>query len=225
MPGRKKNKHNKHKKRSSHKRGLKVGCINVQGLVSNPTKRIDLNNWIRLHDLDVVCIQEWYVPHKKDVNNNNINDDDQMIQQNFGLEPLKITLDISLFTDYQKIEHDNKTLILYKMELKITTFNHFDKLSNKGLDISLIGVETNRNIIVIGSCYHSPSYQNTYEQIVFQKNRIKRELKKKKKKSVLTNFTTTFTIQRFSTYVFRDIRIASFKMEISPIAFECHWKT
>ena len=40
-----------------------------------------------------------------------------------------------------------------------------------------------------------------------------------------TNFTTTFTIQRFSTYVFRDVRIAPFKMEISPIIFECHCKT
>ena len=41
----------------------------------------------------------------------------------------------------------------------------------------------------------------------------------------MIDFTTTFTIQRFSTYVFRDTRIAPFKMEISPIVFECHWKT
>ena len=41
----------------------------------------------------------------------------------------------------------------------------------------------------------------------------------------MINFTTTFTIRRFSTYVFRDVRIAPFKMEISPIIFECHWKT
>ena len=41
----------------------------------------------------------------------------------------------------------------------------------------------------------------------------------------LINFTTTFTIRRFSTYVFRDLRIAPFKMEISPIVFEYHWKT
>ena len=53
------------------------------------------------------------------------------------------------------------------------------------MDISWIGIETNRKVIVIGSCYHSPSYQNTYEQIVFQKNRIKRELKKKQKQSVI----------------------------------------
>ena len=43
--------------------------------------------------------------------------------------------------------------------------------------------------------------------------------------STLTNFTTTFTIQRFSTYVFRDVRIAPFKMEISPIVFKCYCKT
>ena len=34
---------------------------------------------------------------------------------------------------------------------------------------------------------------------------------------LMTSFTTTFTIQRFSTYVFRDFRIDPFKMEISPI--------
>ena len=38
------------------------------------------------------------------------------------------------------------------------------------------------------------------------------------------NFTTTFTIQRFSAYVFRYVRIALLKMEISPIVFECQGK-
>ena len=51
-------KHKKRNKRSPHKRGLKIGCINVNGLVNSPTKRIDLNNWIHLHDLDVVCIHK-----------------------------------------------------------------------------------------------------------------------------------------------------------------------
>ena len=113
----------KRKKRSPHKRGLKIGCINVNGLVNSPTKRINLNNWIKLHNLDVICIQEWYVINQKDIkdnnNNNNNNDTDEIIQENFGLEPLSISLDISAFTDYLKIEHDNKTLILYKMDLKI----------------------------------------------------------------------------------------------------------
>ena len=46
----------------SHRRGLMVGCINAQGVVSDPDKRIALNHWIVLNDLDIVCIQEWFVP-------------------------------------------------------------------------------------------------------------------------------------------------------------------
>ena len=90
---------------------MKIGCINVNGLVNSPTKRIDLNNWIKLHNLDVICIQEWYVINKKDINdnnndNNNVNinsdDDDEIAQSNFGLEPLSITLDMSAFSNYFK---------------------------------------------------------------------------------------------------------------------------
>ena len=40
------------------KRGLKVGNLNVRGIVSSVNKRIELNNWIELNDLDVICIQE-----------------------------------------------------------------------------------------------------------------------------------------------------------------------
>ena len=47
---------------SNHKRGLKVGCINVRGLVSNVSKRIELNHWLEMNELDIVCIQEWFVP-------------------------------------------------------------------------------------------------------------------------------------------------------------------
>ena len=49
------------------KRGLKVGSINV-------SKRIELNHWIELNDLDVICIQEWYVPHDRQVSENKDND-------------------------------------------------------------------------------------------------------------------------------------------------------
>ena len=48
---------------TNFKRGLKLGCINVRGLVSNVSKRVELNHWLELNDLDVVCIQEWFVPH------------------------------------------------------------------------------------------------------------------------------------------------------------------
>ena len=60
---RRKKKNNNKNRYISHKRGLRVGCINVRGIVSNATKRVELNNWIELQNLDVVCIQEWFVPH------------------------------------------------------------------------------------------------------------------------------------------------------------------
>ena len=175
-------KYRRRRNRSSYKRGLKIGCINTHELVTHPTKRIDLNNWLHLHDLDVVCLQEWYIPNRKDVDNKV--DDQNNNNNNVELQPLSITLDMSLITGYKKIEHDNKTIILYKIDLNITTFNHFNKISQNGLNISWIGVITHRKIIVVGSCYHSPNYNCTYEQIIFQKNRIKKELKKYKKKII-----------------------------------------
>ena len=42
----KKKNRKKGRKLSPYKRGLKIGCINTRGLVSCPTKRIDLNNWM-----------------------------------------------------------------------------------------------------------------------------------------------------------------------------------
>ena len=114
----KKRKKKKRKVLSPYQRGLKIGCINTRGLVANPTKRIDLNNWAQLHSLDVVCIQEWYVPKKKDVkdsnenkNNNNNDDDDNSNNEMNALAPLEVTLDMTAFTNYLKVEHDNKTLI------------------------------------------------------------------------------------------------------------------
>ena len=58
------------------KRGLKVGCINVRGIVASVNKRIELNHWIELNDLDVICIQEWYIPHGRQVVEKKENDDD-----------------------------------------------------------------------------------------------------------------------------------------------------
>ena len=177
----KKKKKNKKKERklSPYKRGLKIGCINTRGLVSCPTKRIDLNNWMVLHDLDAVCIQEWYVPHKKDVknsNNNNNNNENDNEEKQFNLAPLKITLDMSSMTDFEKVEHDNKTIIVYKSTLDVIRFDHFGKISDNGIDISWLGIITNRKILIIGSMYHSPSYKGEYDRITQQMNRISREL-------------------------------------------------
>ena len=63
----------KNPSQSNYKRGLKVGCINVRGLVSNVSKRVELNHWLEMNDLDVICIQEWFVPHGKQTNSELIN--------------------------------------------------------------------------------------------------------------------------------------------------------
>ena len=59
------------------KRGLKLGCINVRGIVSNVSKRVELNHWMELNELDIVCIQEWFIPHNKctinELNGNDVN--------------------------------------------------------------------------------------------------------------------------------------------------------
>jgi len=180
----------KDKNGSSHKRGLKIGCINVRGLVSNPTKRIDLNAWMEIHDLDVVCIQEWYVLKKKDVNNNeneNDSNDDNASNNNendFGLAPLRISLNMAAFPNYDKIQKNNKTIILYKKSLEVVNFNHFPALDDNGLDIAWLAVKTKRKMIVVGSGYHSPNYDCVYNSITAQKNRIKGELNHYKLKTV-----------------------------------------
>ena len=173
MKKKKNNRKRKQKrKQSPYQRGLKIGCINTRGLVAHPTKRIDLNNWMQLHNIDVVCIQEWYVPKKKNVNNNNNTNrkeneqNDSNDENDYGLAPQTVSLNMSAFTNYSKVEHDSKTLILYKSSLNVTRFDHFEKISTTGLDISWIAVETNRKIIVIGSIYHSPSHTCEYDQII-----------------------------------------------------------
>ena len=177
-----KKKRKKCKNLSPYQRGLKIGCINTRGLVNSPAKRIDLNNWNTLHDLDVICIQEWYVPKKKDVNDNNNNNqsddnnnnnNDEMNQLNL----LTVTLDMTAFPEYSKVEHDNKTLIMYKSTLDVTRFDHFPKISTVGLDVSWIAVNTSRKIIIIGSLYHNPGDKCEYTEIGNQIRRIKRELK------------------------------------------------
>ena len=69
MKMKKKNKRRKRKKTitnlSSFQRVLKIGCINVRGIVSYPVKRIDLNNWLNLHNLDAVCIHECTTTEKR----------------------------------------------------------------------------------------------------------------------------------------------------------------
>ena len=203
------------------KRGLKVGCINVRGIVSNVSKRVELNHWMELNELDIVCIQEWYIPHNKQTVNELLYNDVNIVAKNgmgsidrnndndnvnnVNIELLKnngndnnhsdyyndgrfeqfegefkndskysiASLDMAAFPKYEKIEKDTKTLILYRIGLKIVEFDQMEPISDDGLDITWLGIETNRDFMIIGSIYHSPSYKCQYDEVIYQLNHIK----------------------------------------------------
>ena len=192
------------------KRWLKIGCVNVCGLVSNPDKRVALNHWIELNDLDIICIQEWFVPHGRQTVNerkcNQVNFCDSNINDNDGInvhnnysdndsdsdyvyerfedenknDPkyLTITLDMTAFPKYSKVETNSKTVILYRNGLSIIDLGNIDPISSTGLDVTWIGIESN-------NVYHSPSYEHEYDYILFQLNHVKSITKKYKHSTVI----------------------------------------
>ena len=193
------------------KRGLKIGCVNVCGLVSNPDKRVALNHWIELNDLDVICIQEWFVPHSRQteherkcnqisLDDSNINDNDYVSSNDSASEYmpdkfenekrndqryLDVKLDMSAFPKYLKIETNSKTIILYRIGLSIIDLGNIDPISQTGLDVTWIGIESSRDVIIIGNVYHSPSYECEYDDILFQLNHVKNITNKYKHQTVI----------------------------------------
>ena len=85
-----------------------------------------------------------------------------------------VSLDMTLFPKYNKIEVNTKTIILYKIGLEIIKFDKIKQIDDDGLDATWLGIETNRSLIIIGSVYHSPSYKCTYDAVEYQLNQIKR---------------------------------------------------
>ena len=153
-----KKKRNRKKKKNNNplQRGLKIGCINVRGLVSSPTKRIDFYNWIKLHNLDIICVQEWFVHKNKDVNNKYVKSEDNLYldwEDNYDIKDDEITLNMAVFTDYEKIELNTKTLILYHKRLQTINLNHIEKAKQDGLDSNWTGIESEKRIMIIGSIY------------------------------------------------------------------------
>ena len=160
------------------KRGFKIGCVNVCGIVSNPDKRVALNHWIELNDLDIICIQEWFVPHGRQTmseqkcnysifnndnsNSNNVSDSDgdsDFVFDRFEDEKkndskyLSVSLDMSAFPKYLKVETNTKTIILYKTGLSIIDLGNIDPISSPGLDVTWIGIESNRDVrCMLGIC-------------------------------------------------------------------------
>ena len=70
------------------------------------------------------------------------------------------------FPRYKKIERNTKTIILYRIGLTIIKFDKLSQISSEGLDATWIGLETNRNLYIIGSIYHSPSYESSYDGLI-----------------------------------------------------------
>ena len=186
-----KNRKKKKNKRVSHnsQRGLRVACLNVNGIVANPNKRVELNAWLEMHDIDVLCGQEWFVPHeshkkqKEDSNSNN-NDtlDSDSNEENFENERKGdisdgAHLDMAQFKNYNVITGNNKTFIMYKSQLDVIQFNHIPAVEENGLNVTWLGVRTYKSVVVISSGYHSPSFSCSYDELIMQKNRIERELK------------------------------------------------
>ena len=90
---------------------------------------------------------------------------------------LEISLDMSSFPKYEKIETNTKTIILYRIGISIIDLGNMDPISELGFDATWIGIESNRECMIIGSIYHSPSYNCDYNDIVYQMNQIKEKVK------------------------------------------------
>ena len=184
------NNKNKNKEKIPTQRGLRVGSINVSGIVSNPTKRVELNAWMEMHELDIICVQEWYL-HRNKQNNKNFeekNDENEelasLMEYDYNNDnnneneedDEKITLPVAQFKNYNVTSNDTKTLIFYKSYMKVITFEHLSDINSDGLDASWIAIDTNRWTLVVGSIYHSPSFECNFSEIHEQMNQIKKEL-------------------------------------------------
>ena len=148
-----------------------------------------LNHWIELNDLDIICIQEWFVSHGRQTinehkcnqvnlydNNSNNSDgvnvynsysdndsDSDYVYERFEGENkndpkyLTVTLDMTEFPKYSRVETNSKTVILYRNGLSIIDLGNIDPISSTGLDVTWIGIESNCNVVIVGNVYHSPS--------------------------------------------------------------------
>ena len=155
-----------------YKRGLTIGCLNIRGMVSDIQKRIDLNAWLGAQNLEVLCLQEWYVPHKVQQNNN----DNEVEYEEWDDFKYDVTIDMAQFNDYEKIEKfgNTKTAFLYRSDLDVIALDHLENIGQNGLDISWVAVKAERSVVVIGSIYYSPSFTCQYDEIKQQIKQIKK---------------------------------------------------
>ena len=120
-----------------YKNGLTIGSVNARGLISNIDDRVNLYSWIIAHDIDAMCVQEWYVHHK---DNNK-------------------EFDTSLFHNYNVMINPNntKTLIIFKKELKHEKLHQFN-CNIDGLDVTWLAVFTRKYIGQFHDNFHIWSF-------------------------------------------------------------------
>ena len=123
-----------------YKMCLSIYSVNARGLVSNLDDRINLFTWMISRDVDVMCIQEWYIHHNSKNGKN-------------------VKFDNTLFHNYSIIDNPNntKTLIIFKNELQHEKLDDI-YCPNNGLDVSWLAIFCPNYILVIGSLYHSPDH-------------------------------------------------------------------
>ena len=172
------NKYKKKKYHISEQRGLRIACINVRGIVASLDKRVELNQWLMMHNIDVVCIQEWLV-HQND-------------------QKMDREINMAQFPNYRKTTNNNKTAILYNQQLDIISFEHFEPIQTVGIDASWLAVMMDKKIIVVGSGYHSPSYKGDYNEITVQKNRINREIRTHQNKQIIFSINGDFNAKNIN---------------------------
>ena len=150
--------------------GLKIASVNVRGLVTHHNQRLDLYLWMIDNDIDVVCVQEWCVNHRRE----------------------NIKFDKTLYDGYDTVEigSNSKTLIIYKSKFRV------DKLSklncdDDGLDETWMALFSNEYIVAIGSVYHSPSYEHSYD-VISNHMKIIRELYKDRKEKLVFSVNGDF---------------------------------
>ena len=92
---------------------------------------------------------------------------------------------VSACPRYSKIETNSKTVILFRTGLSEIDLGNIDPISSTGLDVTWIAVESNRDVIIVGNVYHSPSYDCEYDELLFQLNHVKNITNKYKHTTVI----------------------------------------
>ena len=145
------NKNNKSKHHATKlKLGLSIASVNARGLVANPDHRTILSSWMRAHNTDVMCVQEYYVPHEHN----------------------KVEFDMSNFNGYNLVqnEHNSKTLIIYKKNLWHESLDDIG-CDIDGIDSSWLAIFDQKIIIIIGSIYHSPDRKYDFNYDILSRNK------------------------------------------------------